>query len=365
MLWRKKIGGGFSSPVEAGGKVAYFDEDGTNEVAHLLEAETGAQIWSTAIGSVYKDEWSAGPRSTPIMDGDRVYVQSCKGEFRCLNLKDGKVVWGFSFEKDFGVKFLGSKANEGTAARRGNNGTAVVEGNVIIVPVGSTNDATLVAFDKLSGKILWKCGHEEAAYSSPVAATLAGSKQIVYLSAESLLGVERQSGKIVWRIPFKTDARRHAMTPVIYGDNVIINSHTIGLVSVKISKDGAAIAWANKQLKINLSTPVVFGDFLYDQGPNKNFICADARTGELKWQALGFGEQNSSTFAIGQNLLTLTDSGQLVLMAAQPDKYTELGRIQACGKNWNFPAYADGKLYVRDARELICYDLGANGAGSR
>ena len=357
VLWRKKIGGGFSSPVAAAGRVVYFDEDGTNEVVHLLNEDDGGTVWSTPIGDVYRDEWSAGPRSTPIMDADRVYVQSCKGEFRCLNWVRGEVLWGFSFENDFGVKFLGSKAKEGTAARRGNNGTSVVSGALVIVPVGSTNGATLVARQKLTGKIVWQCGEDEAAYSSPVVATLDGVKQVVYMTADALLGVAWQSGKILWRVPFKTDAKRHAMTPVIYGDTVIINSHTLGLVSTKISKNGATTNWVNKQLKINLSTPVLVGDYLYSQGPNKNFICADARTGELKWQAPGFGEQNSSTICVGTNLLVLTDGGQLVLVAARPDKYMELGRAQVCGKNWNFPAYVDGKLYVRDARELICYDL--------
>ena len=111
--------------------------------------------------------WGAGPRSTPLIYGDRVYVQSCKGEFRCLDLATGNIISGTSFEKDFQVKFLGSKANEGTAARRGNNGSAVVDGDAIIVPVGSTNGATLVCFDKYTGAILWKVGDDEAAYSSP------------------------------------------------------------------------------------------------------------------------------------------------------------------------------------------------------
>jgi outer membrane protein assembly factor BamB len=364
VVWRKRLGGGFSSPVVAGGKVVVFDENGQEEVAHLLDAKTGVEIWSAAIGPVYRDEWGAGPRSTPIIDGDQVFVQSCRGEFRCLTLATGSVNWGASFEKDFGVKFLGSKADEGTAARRGNNGSPVVDGDAVIVPVGSTNGATLVCFDKRSGKILWKAGQDEAAYSSPVVATLAGVKQVVAFTADALMGVEREHGTILWRVPFRTSAKRHAATPVTWGDTVIVNSHTIGLVATKIVAQGGGLQavplWANKELKINLSTPVRVGDYLYDQGPNQTYICADARTGETKWQAPGFGgrgTENSSTIVIGKNLLVLTDEGELVLMAARSDRYTELARTQVCGKNWNFPALADGRLYVRDARELICYDL--------
>ncbi len=366
-LWRKSIGGGFSSPIVANGKLVYGDENGEKEIIHLLDAKSGKEIWQTAIADRYTDEWSAGPRSTPILDGDRVYAQSCNGEFRCLNLSDGKILWQTSFEKDFGVKFLGSKAKEGTAARRGNNGSGIIDGNEIILPVGSTNDATLVCFNKISGKIIWKSGQDEAAYSSPQIATFNGVKQIIYLSADALAGFDRGNGKILWRVPLKTNAKRHAATPIIFGENVIVNSHTIGLLSFKIYAHGerahmkagftAFELWANKKLKINLSTPVLVGDFLYSQGPNKNFICADAKTGQLKWEQPGFGKENSSTMVLGKNLLVLTDDGQLVLVAADSTKYSELGRQQICGKNWNFPAYADGKLFVRDAREMLCFDL--------
>jgi len=364
VLWRKKIGGGFSSPVVAGGKLVYFDENGQDEITHLLDAKTGAEVWKATISSVYKDEWGAGPRSTPLIDGDFVFVQSCNGKFRCLNLSNGSVAWSVDFEKDFGVKFLGSQANEGTASRRGNNGSAVVDGNAVIVPVGSTNGATLVCFDKRDGKVIWKAGQDEAAYSSPMVATLGGVKQVVFFNADALMGVEREHGAILWRVPFRTGAKRHAATPVIMGDTVIVNSQTIGLVATKIIREGDSLRavplWANHQLKINLSTTVRVGDYLYGQGQGQNYICADARTGETKWQQPGFGAQgseNASTIVIGKNLLVLTDTGELALIAAGADRYTELSRLQACGKTWNFPAYANGKLYVRDARELICYDL--------
>ncbi len=364
VVWRKKIGGGFSSPVVSGGKVVFFDENGQAEVVHLLDAKSGAEIWNAPIGDVYRDEWGAGPRSTPTVDGDRVFVQSCKGEFRCLNLATGSVIWGVSFEKDFGVKFVGSKANEGTAARRGNNGSPLVDGDAVIVPVGAVNGATLVCFDKSSGKILWKAGDDESAYSSPVVATLAGVKQVVAFTADSLMGVEREHGTVLWRVPFRTDAKRHAATPVVFGDTVIVNSHTIGLVATKIVQEGGAVRavplWANQALKINLSTPVCVGDYLYCQGPGQTYVCADARTGETKWQvpwSCARGQENTSTIVLGKNLLALTDMGELVLFPSQPDQYTELSRVQVCGKNWNFPACADGRIYVRDARELICCDL--------
>jgi outer membrane protein assembly factor BamB len=361
ILWRKPIGGGFSSPVVAAGKLVYFDEDGTSEVAHALDAATGKEVWKTAIGDVYRDEWSAGPRSTPIIDGDRVYVQSCKGEFRCLDIATGKVNWGVSFEKDYGVKFLGSRSREGIAARRGNNGTGIVDGDAVLVPVGSTNNATIVCFNKLTGKPQWHVGTDETAYSSLQIADIAGIRQVILLDVDALIGVARKDGKLLWRVPLRTDAKRHAATPVIYGDTIVVNSHTFGLVAIHVEKNATGFeakrAWTNPNLKINLSTPVLVDGYLYSQGPSRNFICADAHTGVLKWEAPGFGKENSSTICVGKNLLILTDGGELVLLSANPNAYKEVARQQVCGKNWNFPAFTTGKLYLRDSRELLCVDL--------
>src|SRR5881396_3250448 len=237
-VWKLAVGGGFSSPVVANGQMVYLDENGKQEVAHLIDAKTGNEIWNVPLADRYEDEWGAGPRSTPFLDGDRVYAQSCNGEFRCLGLADGKIIWGTSFEKDFDVKFLGSKANSGTATRRGNNGSCLVDGDAVVLPVGSTDGATLVCFDKRTGKVLWKSGDDEAAYSSPIIATLAGVKQVVYLSADSLAGYEPGDGKILWRVPLKTDAKRHACSPVIVGDSVTVNSHSFGTLCFKIVKEG-------------------------------------------------------------------------------------------------------------------------------
>jgi len=363
-VWKISIGGGFSSPVLAGNNLAFLDERDGKEVAHLVEAGSGKEIWQVAYANVFGDEWGAGPRSTPLIDANRLYVQSCDGEFRCLNLADGKTIWGTSFEKDFAVKFLGSKVNEGTATRRGNNGSGVIDGDRIFLPVGNTHGASLVCFDKLTGKVQWKAGSDEAAYSSLMIATLGGVKQLVAFTADALLGADLQTGKILWRVPFKTDAKRHACSPVIVGDTVVVNSQTIGLVGTKISSDSGGLkaseAWVNKVMKINLATPVLVGQHLYSQGVSPNYICADALTGEVKWAQPGFvggKEAYCSTIVVGKNLLVLTHDGQLVLLAADPAKYTELGRLQVCGKTWSFPAYADGKLFVRDDHTLLCLNL--------
>ncbi|EEF61873.1 PQQ-binding-like beta-propeller repeat protein [Pedosphaera parvula] len=365
VVWKMDIGGGFSSPIVAKGKLLYLDAQNDKEVAHLVDAKSGKELWAVPYADMFEDEWGPGPRSTPIIDDERAYVQSCNGEFRCLNLADGKVIWGTSFEKDFSVKFVGSKAGEGTASRRGNNGSGVIDGNRVFVPVGSTAGASLVCFDKMNGKVLWKSQADEAAYSSLMVATLAGIKQVVYLSAEALMGLNVSDGKLLWRVPLHTGAKRHACTPVILGDTVTVNSQTIGLVCFKIEKDGdgqkLTELWANKNLKINIATPVRVDHYLYCQGQGKDYVCVDALSGKEMWKQEGFGDKFSATIGMGKNLLIQTDKGELVMIAADSTQYKELGRVQDCGKTWSSPAYAGGKLYVREglnrAWKLTCFEL--------
>lgn len=350
--WKIQIGGGFSSPVVAGGKLVYLDGLEGKEVAHLLDAKTAKEIWRTPLGQMYEDEWGPGARSTPIIDGDRVYALTCRGEFRCLNIADGKVIWGTSFEKDFGVKFLGSRAEEGTASRRGNNGSGVVDGDHIILQVGSPSGASLVCFQKQTGKIVWKSQNDEAAYSSLMLANFGGVKQVIYFSGDALMGVGAEAGELLWRWPLTTFAKRHASTPIIFNDSVIVNSHTFGLLALRISKTGSGLkaekAWQNRDLKINIATPVLVDGFLYSQGAGRNLVCVDAATGKLMWSQEGFGDKLSSVVAVGKKLLVVTDRGELAMLEADPQKYTELGRAQICGKTWNSPAFADGRLYVRE-----------------
>lgn len=365
-VWKLSIGGGFSSPVVAGDKLVYLDGQEGKEVVHVVNAATGKEIWRNPFTEIFGDEWGTGPRSTPMVDGDRVYVQACNGEVRCFQLANGKELWKLSYDKDFGVKFLGSKAREGTASRRGNNGSGVIVDNRLILPVGNTDGASLVCVDKMTGKPLWKSGTDEAAYSSFVAMTLAGENQVVAFTADALLGADLATGKILWRVPLRTNAKRHAASPVqIGGDMVTVNSHTFGLNAYKITKDTggwkAIEAWSNKDQKINLATPLLEKGHLYCQGANKDFVCVDAATGKTKWTQPGFGtgkKDYSSTIGIGGKLLVLTEDGTLLLLAANPEKYTELGRLQVCGNTWSHPAVANGKLYVRDGRSLQCLDLG-------
>jgi outer membrane protein assembly factor BamB len=363
--WQTAVGSGFSSPVAVGNTVILLAEREGQETVHAFSADTGQLLWHTAIAPAFEDNWGRGPRSTPLVDQERVYAQACNGEFRCLDLRTGKVLWQTSFEKDFGVKFLGYQSTEGTATRRGNNGSGVIDGQNLILPVGGGNGNSLVCFAKQNGRVRWRCGSDEAAYSSLMIAELAGARQVVAFTADALMGVEVETGRPLWRVPLKTAAKRHAATPVIWGNTVTVNSHTLGLVSFQIQRASAGKflaeqLWVNKQLRINLATPVRVGNHLYSLGAARDLICADAATGRVTWAQPGFGrgeKDYAAIIVVGQRLLVLTEAGLLVLVEANPERYVELGRLQVSGSHWCHPALARGRLYFRDAQTLYCLEL--------
>jgi outer membrane protein assembly factor BamB len=365
-LWQINAGPGHSGVVVSGKHLFYIDQQGDKEVAHLLDLATGKELWSLPYADPAEySNYGTGPRCTPIIEGDRIYVQSGRGEFRCLALKDGQTLWRFNFETDYGATFFGNKssdpaAKETAARRHGNNGAPVIDGNRIFVPVGSPEKGTLIAFDKLTGKKLWAAGNENTAYSSLVVGTLAGVRQVVHLTADSLMGVACDTGKVLWQLPVKTGAKRNTFTPLIVDDTVTIASHTVGLIRYRITKTGAGFKaepqWTNPQMKINISSSVLAGGKLYGIGASQGqsaseFACVDFATGATLWKKPGFGDY-ASTAAIGDKLLVLNSNGELYLLAANGAAYQELGRLQACGKTYSFPAYANGILYVRDDKTI-------------
>lgn len=371
VVWRLKVGEGLASPVVAQGKVIYFDAVEGKETLHVIDATTTNELWRATVDDTFKDgQGPAGPRCTPMVDGSRVYAQSCKGELQCRQLADGKLLWRVNYTNDLGAIFIGEKQNTPGAARHGNNGMAVVEGRHLITCPGGTNGAGVACFDKETGKLVWKSQNDQAAYAPPVIATLAGVRQVICFAVDGVLSVAVDDGRLLWRVPIKTAYARHVTTPVIFEDYVVVSSHQAGMFGIKVIPDGhglkAETAWTSKEAAMNFASPVAIGRHLYGLGPAKNVICVDIPSGKVRWSKDGYfttsaDKAHAGFIVMRQNILMLTDGGQVVLFAGKAEEFQELGRTQVCGMNWCNPAYAEGKLYVRDGikttGELACVQL--------
>lgn len=364
-----RVGEGHSGPLIAGGKLVYTDQVDGKEIAHVVDLKTRKEIWR----KVYDPDpaefsnFGQGPRSTATVDGDRLYVQSGRGKLACLSMKDGAALWAVDFETDFGAKWFGNKsgdpaAKETAARRHGNNGAPAILGDRIFAGVGDPNGATLVAFDKFTGKKLWQAGEDNSAYSSLMAGKLGGVDHVIHFNADALVGADAANGDILFRIPIKTGAKRHTVTPILAGDSVWVSSHSKGQIKTTVTARGKIEnAWTNAKVKTMLATPVLVDGYLYGlgttAGKNTDFVCVDFKTGEEKWNHPRAFLDYASIIAVGDKLLALNSNGELTLLKANPEKYEELGRVQACGKTWSFPAYADGALYARDERQIVAMKL--------
>jgi outer membrane protein assembly factor BamB len=370
-LWRIKVGEGLASPVLAGGRVYCFDNPNGKETLHAIDAATAGEFWRKEIDEPFRDmQGPSGPRCTPVVDGDRVYALSCRGELQCLNTTDGRRVWRTNFTGDFGAVFIGEKGSAAGATRHGNNGSPLVDGDFLYACVGGTNGAGVVCFEKHTGRVVWKSQNDQAGYAAPVIATVAGKRQLICFTVEGLIGLDPKDGRLFWRVPIKTALGRHVTTPVVYNDVIVAGSHQAGLAGVRVSLDATGFkaeqAWLSKESAMNFASPVTVGKYLYGLGPEKNVICVDIETGRQLWSQAGIiatsaDKAHAAILVMRNRILILTDGGQLVLMAADPREFREFGRAQVCAMNWCNPAYADGRLYVRDGirgdGELACVAL--------
>jgi outer membrane protein assembly factor BamB len=357
-LWTERIGAGFSSPVVAGGRLAIMDNENDREVLHVRNAADGKALWKAELDDTFTDaQGPPGPRNTPVIDGDRIYAVSGRGELQCRQLADGTLLWRTSYTEDLGAVFIGERGTIPGAARHGNNGAPVIDGPHLIAPVGGTNGHSVVAFDKLKGTIVWHSQDDMAGYGAPVVADIAGVRQVIAFTVDGVIGLHRADGRLLWRVPLQTAYGRHVITPVVAGDLVIVGSHQVGLIAIKLTRINdevqATTAWVSREAAPNFAQPVAHNGFLYTLGPKRDVLCVDLANGNIRWRETGLiitpaDRAHASFVVIQDEILMLSDAGELVLFEANPNGCEIRGRVQVCGMNWCNPAYVNGVLYLRD-----------------
>lgn len=358
VLWQKKIGQGFSGPVVANHKLILFHRLADKETIECLDATTGKPLWNYDYPTSYQDDFGfdEGPRATPCIADNRVYTFGAEGMLTCLNFADGKMLWSIDTKKEFG-------------ARKGFFGIAsspIVEGNALLVNVGGTEDAGIIAFDKSTGKVLWKTSNDEASYSSPTVATINGTRYGLFLTRSALIGLDPASGKIHFTYPFRPpiNASVTAATPLVIDNLIFISaSYDTGGTLLRIKDGKPEKIWSAEDVLSNhYATSVYHNGFLYgidgrtDPGFQPTFRCVDLRTGKVRWQQNDLGA--ATLTLLGDALLLVTEKGELMRAKVSPDKFTLLARAEALPNHVRaFPAIADGCLYARSKDKLFCLDL--------
>ena len=390
-LWRTELGSGYSGPAIANGKVYVLDRivpadapkpKNTFDFAQIpgdervlcLDAISGKLIWKHQYNCPYTVSYAAGPRTTPLVAGQRVFTLGTMGNLACLNAKSGDVVWERDFKKDFGLKIptWGVSANP------------LLDGQKLICVVGGEGTVA-VAFDKDTGKELWRAlSAKEPGYAPPMIYEFAGRRQLILWHAESVNGLDPETGRVLWTEPWKLNYGMAIATPRKLGEQLYLSCFYNGSLMLRFEAPNKApvVAWRTSKmserdttpLNCTMNTPFIEDGHIYGACSYGQYRCIRADTGERQWETFAPTSSKSErwgncfTVKNGVRFFLFSEKGDLIIANLSPTGYQEISRAHLLdpvntdpGRSvvWSHPAFANRRVYVRNDQELICVDLAA------
>jgi len=355
VVWRKAVGQGFSGPVVAQGRVILFHRIGGEEIVESLDARTGSTQWRFAYPTAYRDDFGfdEGPRAVPVVADGIVYTFGAEGRLHAVDLTKGTRIWG----EDTMRRFKVPKGFFGAA------GSPLVADGRVVANIGG-QDAGIVAFDARSGKVLWTATSDQASYSSPAGATIAGRRLALFLTRGRLIGLDPATGAVQFERPWRARmaASVNAATPLAIGDLIFVSAE-YGPGAAVLRAEGSTLTplWASDEALTNhYATSVHHNGLLYGfhgrQEFGQSLRAVELRTGNVRWSEDRF-LAGTVTLA-GDRLVVLRERGELVIAPASPEGFRPLARAQVLpGTIRAYPALSDGFLFARNDDTLVCLDL--------
>jgi outer membrane protein assembly factor BamB len=381
VAWRTPVHGGFAGPAVSAGRVFVTDFNaaaGTAGVERLLclDEKTGKILWTREWDADYRGiGYAIGPRATPTVDGDRVYVVGASGNLLCLNARTGDVIWRKNYVKDFGTEM----------PTWGIANAPLVDGDRVIAIVGGRPDAKVVAFNKITGKELWRAlpSDSEQGYSQPLIVEADGLRQLIVWHPEALASLDPATGKVYWQQPFQVNMGMTLATPVFSGGRLLVSSFYNGTMLVELAGEKSRMLWKGKSnseintdgLHAVVNTPVIDGEYIYGICSYGQFRCLNLKTGERVWETLDVTREKArwaSGFIVrnGDRYFINNDRGELIIATLSPRGYHEISRTalikptsnsgnrrQLGAVNWSHPAYANRHVIARNDEEIISMSL--------
>jgi outer membrane protein assembly factor BamB len=366
LAWKAtSLGGGYAGVAVAKGRV--FTMGDANQASRLmaLDESSGKELWTARIGAAATVGGHDGPRGTPTVDGELVYALNQTGDLLCAETATGKEVWRKSLTADFG----------GRPHMWGYAESPLVDGDKVFCTPGGGRGA-IVALNQKTGQLVWQSKEftDAALYSSLIAADIFGQRQVIQLTGSSVAGVAVAEGKLLWRAD-RRGQRAVIPTPIYQDAQVFVTSgYETGCNLFKLSKDGEAITatqvYSNKELVNQHGGAILLNGHVYGHSDSGGWVCLDLKTGRAAWKNPGVGK-GSIAYADG-HLYLRSESGRdggsclIALIEATPEGYKEKSRFEQPERSrrnsWAHPVIANGKLYLRDQRVLLCYDIKAKSA---
>jgi outer membrane protein assembly factor BamB len=380
-VWRTPIHGGFAGPAVAGGRVFVTDFKRSSgkkgmERALCLDEKSGKILWTREWDADYQGiSYDTGPRATPTVDGDRVYIVGGSGTLLCLNARTGDVIWRKDYVKDYRMQM----PTWGIAS------APLVDGDRLIAIVGGQPDAKVIAFDKMTGKEIWRAlpSDSEQGYSQPVIVAARGTRQLIIWDPTAVVALDPATGKTYWQHPFRINLSLTLATPVFDGSRLLVSSFYNGSMLLDLAKENASVIWKGKSnseintdgLHAVVNTPVIDGDYIYGICSYGQFRCLNLKTGERIWETMEVTKEKArwaSGFIVrhGDRYFINNDRGELIIAKLSAQGYQEISRTQLIkptsnpgnrrelgAVNWSHPAYANRHIVARNDEEIISVSL--------
>jgi outer membrane protein assembly factor BamB len=356
VVWSaSQLGTGYGSVAVAGSRVFVQGMKNRQSVVTSLDRAAGKAVWSVALGSAQENDRGSGPRSTPTVDGDRVYVLTENGDLVCLLVADGKVVWRRNVLREFNGRNINWLVSE----------SPLIDGTRIIVSPGGRN-AGMVALDKMTGTTVWvsKELSDEAGYASAVVADVQGVRTIMTLTGNAGIGVRATDGKVMWRYGNVANNTANITTPIYSNGKVFFTSaYGTGGALLGLQAAGESVSaqeiYFTRNMQNHHGGVVLVDGYLY--GFNNSILtCLEFETGKVMWRDRSVGK-GSVAYADGR-LYVLSEDNVVGLVEASPKGYRETGRFSIADQgwpSWAHPAISGGRLYLRNQNVLASYELQA------
>jgi outer membrane protein assembly factor BamB len=350
VVWKiQGLGQGYSSLAIVKDRIYTQGQRGNQEFVIAFDVKTGKQVWETPTSRAYSNDRGDGPRGTPTIDGNRLYAMTGDGVVVCLDTTTGKIIWKENVSESYG----------GSIPHWGYSESPLVDGNRLIVMPGGRG-ASLVALDKVSGKLQWKTGSDNAGYSSAIVADVGGVRQVLALSGSSAMGVMVDNGELLWRYTKVSNRTANIATPIYHDGQVFVSTaYGTGCALLKLGPKTMSEVYFNGEMKNHYSSSVLVGNILY--GYSDSILTAmNFNTGAVAWKNRSVGK-GSVTYA-DKRIYALSENGAVGLIEATPEAYKQISTFEiqkGSLPTWSPPVIADGKLYLRDQDNLTCFDIKA------
>lgn len=355
LIWKRDIGAGFAGPAVAAGKLVLFHRVNNRETVEAMDAATGKTIWTFDYPTSYRDDFGfdEGPRAVPVIAAGRVFTHGADGWLHGLEFASGKKLWAVDTRRVFDAP----KGYFGVAT------SPLVDGDRVMVNVGGKTGG-IVAFDAASGKTLWTSTRDEASYSAPVLAEIAGQHTAVFFTRTGLVAVDPANGSVRYQYRWRARmaASVNAAAPIVVKDQIFLSaSYGTGAVLLQVANNAVKPVWSGDESMSNhYSTSVYKDGYLYGfegrQEFGQSLRCVELATGKVMWNVDGFGA--GTLLIAGEALVIMRESGELALAPASPTAFRFASRAPLLpGVVRAYPALADGRYFVRNDRQLSAFDL--------